>query len=105
MLGARPSRGRPYQFTAVACAAGGLLIGKYWSFVIIVDREYQKAGEQPPGAFSGEMMELLSQNLSNVLGAFDLLWIGLAVASAWQIPASTVTRIAAARQSARTRRR
>lgn len=107
VLGARPSRGRPYQITAVACALGGLVIGKYWGFAIQVAEAYEKENGEPLpyGPFSGDMIELFTGNLSALLGAFDLLWIALAVGSAWQIPASSVSILAAAREGARARRR
>lgn len=107
VLGARPSRGKPYQIASVACALGGLVIGKFWGFAGAASRLYEKeSGEPwPHGLFSAEMLEWFNVNLSNELGPFDLLWLFLAVATAWQLPASSVSRVAVARASARTRRR
>jgi hypothetical protein len=107
VLGARPSRGQPYQVTAVVCALVGLAVGKYFGWALAISQAFEKQEGQPMpfGPASGEMLQLFTSNLSDVLGPFDLLWLALGVATAWRIPASSVTRVAAARAGARARRR
>ena len=60
----------------------GVLLGKYLGFAFAVQEAEQDFGTQT-GLLSGEMFTLFRHNLSEVFGLFDLLWTGLAVASAW----------------------
>jgi hypothetical protein len=81
----RGAKGRSLQLVAVALALVGILIGKYLSFALVVQDEAETFGESI-GLFSGDMFDLFRENLDSVFGLFDLLWVGLAVASAWRIP-------------------
>jgi signal peptidase I len=67
------------QVVAVVSALLGVLLGKYLGFAWTVQEELGVAA----GVLSGEMLSLFRENLSQIFGRFDLLWIGLAVASAW----------------------
>jgi len=70
------------QAIAIVTALLGVLIGKYLGFAFAVQEAEQDFGTQT-GLLSGEMFSLFRENLSEVFGLFDLLWTGLAVASAW----------------------
>ena len=70
------------QAIAIVSALLGVLIGKYLGFAFAVQEAEEALGVQT-GLLSGEMFSLFRENLSEVFGLFDLLWTGLAVASAW----------------------
>ena len=70
------------QAIAIVTALLGVLLGKYLGFAFAVQEAEQDFGSQT-GLLSGEMFSLFRHNLSEVFGLFDLLWTGLAVASAW----------------------
>jgi signal peptidase I len=70
------------QAIAIVSALLGVVIGKYLGFAFAVQEAEQDFGTQT-GLLSGEMFSLFRNNLSEVFGLFDLLWTGLAVASAW----------------------
>jgi signal peptidase I len=70
------------QAVAIVSALLGVLIGKYLGFAFAVQEAEQAFGTQT-GLFSGEMFSLFRENLREVFSLFDLLWTGLAVASAW----------------------
>ncbi len=70
------------QAIAIVSALLGVLIGKYLGFAFAVQEAEEGFGTQT-GVLSGEMFSLFRENLGEVFGLFDLLWTGLAVASAW----------------------
>ena len=82
---ARGARGTHLQAIAVVGALVGILLGKYLSFAFAVQEDAQAVGVEL-GVLSGEMFRFFRENLSDVFGLFDLLWIGLAVFTAWRIP-------------------
>ena len=86
---ARGARGPHLQVIAVAGALVGILLGKYLSFAFAVQEDAQAVGVEL-GVLSGEMFRVYRENLSDVFGLFDLLWIGLAVFTAWWIPGEEV---------------
>jgi len=69
------------QVAAVAAAAIGILVGKYLTFALVV----QEQSGAPIGLFSTEMRSLFRDNLDTVFALYDLLWIALAVGSAWYL--------------------
>jgi hypothetical protein len=87
---ARGRRGRPLQLVAVASAVLGIMIGKYFAFFSLL-KEYvgQELGAEAvaelsmlsPGA-----IQLFGMSLTSLVTGFDLLWIFLAVGTAWGIP-------------------
>ena len=70
------------QAIAIVNALLGVLVGKYLGFAFAVQEAQQGFGAQT-GLLSGEMVTLFRENLGDVFGLYDLLWTGLAVASAW----------------------
>jgi hypothetical protein len=86
---ARGARGQQLQVIAVAGALIGILLGKYLSFAFSVQEDAQAVGVEV-GLLSSEMFRFFRENLSDVFGLFDLLWIGLAVFTAWRIPGEEV---------------
>ena len=81
----RGARGPHVQAIAVAGAVVGILLGKYLSFAFAVQEDAQAIGVDL-GLVSGDMFRFFRESLSDVFGLFDLLWIGLAVFTAWRIP-------------------
>ena len=62
-----------------------MLAGKYLAFAFVVQDESERQLGSGIGLFSSEMRGLFRDNLSDIFGLYDLLWIGLAVASAWLV--------------------
>lgn len=85
VLASRGAKGRRLQVVAVVLALVGILIGKYLSYALVVQEDAESFGESI-GLFSGDMFRFFREDLDAVFGLFDLLWVGLAVASAWRIP-------------------
>ncbi len=77
------ARGPTLQAVAVACALLGILLGKYLSYALVLQEEADAQGVDI-GLFSGEMRTFFREDLELVFGWFDLLWIGLAVFTAWR---------------------
>jgi signal peptidase I len=69
------------QLAAVVAAGIGVLVGKYLTFALVVQEE---AGGTI-GVFSADMRSLFRDNLGTVFGLDDLLWLVLAVGSAWYL--------------------
>jgi hypothetical protein len=85
VLATRGAKGPRLQVIAVVCALLGILLGKYLSYALVVQEEVESFGESI-GLFSGDMFSFFREDLDAVFGLFDLLWIGLAVFTAWRIP-------------------
>jgi hypothetical protein len=79
------AKGRRLQIVAVVLALVGILIGKYLGYALIVQEEAESFGASI-GLFSGDMFRLFREDLDAIFGLFDLLWVGLAVFTAWRTP-------------------
>lgn len=90
VLATRGAKGPRLQAIAVVLALVGILLGKYLSYALTVQDEAEKFGESI-GLFSAEMRSFFREDVAAVFGAFDLLWIGLAVFTAWRIPQPDTT--------------
>ena len=89
VLGARGARGIPYQVAAVVLALLGILIGKYlgfaWTLADAIEEEGITGISFP--VFSRDTWDAFMEARDEVWSAFDLLWVGLAVITAFRIPA------------------
>ncbi len=85
VLGARDRRGLPLQVLAVVLALAGIVLGKYLAFVWIGQDELGKSGFELP-VFSSDTVDLFWDLRSDIWGGWDLLWVGLAVVTAFRIP-------------------
>ena len=85
VLATRGGKAPHLQVIAVASALIGVLLGKYLSYAFVVQEQADAAGVNL-GLFSNEMFRFFREDLDNVFGLFDLLWVGLAVYTAWRIP-------------------
>jgi hypothetical protein len=81
----RGAKGPSLQVIAVVAALIGILLGKYLSYAFVIQEQADAAGVSI-GLVSSEMFRFFREDLDNVFGLFDLLWIGLAVVTAWRIP-------------------
>ena len=90
VLFTRGRKGLPLQVIAVAASILGILLGKYASYVYILkDVAREEAGEEAAAdvsLFSSEVFGFFMEDFDVVFSGFDLLWIGLAVITAWRIP-------------------
>ena len=88
-IGARGVRGLPYQVLAVVLALAGIVLGKYLSFAWTLGDALEDENlpiEVP--IFSRATWEAFMENRSEIWSLFDLLWVALAVVTAFRIPAS-----------------
>ena len=81
----RGGKGQHLQVIAVVSALVGVLLGKYLSYAFVVQERAEEAGVSV-GLFSSRMFRFFREDLENVFGLFDLLWVGLAVFTAWRVP-------------------
>ncbi len=63
----------------------GILLGKYLGFAFSIQEQADEIGLEL-GLFSTEMRTFFREDLGSVFGLFDLLWVGLAVYTAWRAP-------------------
>jgi len=82
-LAAGRARGPALQAIAVASALVGILLGKYLSYAFVVQEQAQEAGVEI-GLFSTEIRDFFFEDLGSVFGLFDILFVGLAVYTAWR---------------------
>jgi mannose/fructose/N-acetylgalactosamine-specific phosphotransferase system component IID len=85
VFAARGGKGQRLQVIAVVSALVGVLLGKYLSYAFVVQEQADAAGVSV-GLFSGDMFRFFREDLDSIFGLFDLLWIGLAVFTAWRVP-------------------
>jgi signal peptidase I len=71
-----------HQAVAIGMALVGVLVGKYLAFAFVVQEESEFIGQEI-GLVSGEMRGLFRDSLGDVFSLFDLLWVALAVGTAW----------------------
>ena len=90
---ARGRRGVVLQGIAVGASVFGILVGKYFIFRSALIQYFEQEAEAGVtieiAFYSRELVELFFQSLPDILGGYDILWVILAVASAWKIPAPT----------------
>ena len=83
----RGRKGPALQAVAVVCALAGILLGKYLGYAFAVQEQVEELSAAlgiEVGIFSAEMRSGFREDLDSVFGLFDLLWIGLALYTAWR---------------------
>lgn len=89
---ARGPKGLPFQVVAVISSVLGIALGKYLTFYHFlkeyVIEEYGAEVVAGMSMVSDEMIALFIESLPEIVSGFDLLWVVLAVITAWRIPAS-----------------
>jgi len=73
--------GPAVQLGAAVAAGFGVLLGKYLGYALLLQEQFPGA----VGLFSGDMVRFFREDLGNVFGLFDLLWLALAVGTAWYL--------------------
>jgi hypothetical protein len=93
----RGAKGVPLQVIAIVSSLAGIVLGKYLGYAFDIQEQADAAGVSI-GLFSSEMFDFFREDLEHVFGLFDLLWVGLAVFTAWRLtqpdapePAATQT--------------
>jgi len=84
LVAAGRRKGLPLQLVAVLGALVGVLVGKYLAFAWVLQDVASEQGVDL-GLFSADMRQLFREDLGAVFGWFDLLWVGLAVFTAWRL--------------------
>ncbi len=83
-------KGTSLQIVAVASSALGILIGKYFAFYYFLAQmliEQEGSGSVNWAAsMSPEVVRIFVENIGEMVGGYDLLWLALAVITAWRIP-------------------
>lgn len=85
VYGGRNLRGIPFQLIAVVFALLGIALGKYLGFVWVGQDELGEVGIDLP-LFSKDTFDLYWDARKDVWGWWDLLWVGLAVVTAFRTP-------------------
>jgi hypothetical protein len=83
---ARGARGLLLQVVAVLCAFVGILVGKYLSFAWVLQEvaERETQGLMEISVLSTDTVDLFFEELGTVFDWIDILWVGLAVYTAWR---------------------
>lgn len=79
----RDRHGTSLQVIAAIGAVIGILFGKYFAFVQVLNDEF---GEGAVALFSRRTFEAFTRLFGELVSGFDLLWIVFAVYTAWRIP-------------------
>ncbi len=86
----RGVKGVPLQVIAVCASLLGILIGKYFTFFHFLKQAIDS--ESPVNAaaninlFSMGLIQMFVKNISAMISGYDILWVLLAVVTAWSIP-------------------
>lgn len=90
-------RGMPLQIVAVISGLLGILIGKYMIVhnivTTVVAEDQGAAAAEAISLFSLDMVSFFAANIGSVASGFDLLWVALAVFTAWSIPKASGLKI------------
>lgn len=83
-------KGLPLQIIAVASSILGIVIGKYVTFYHFLKEAITKQHGAEVASnlsyLSGDVVQFFMERITVVLGGFDVLWVILAIVSAWSIP-------------------
>ena len=83
-------RGIHLQIIAVLSSILGILVGKYIIFYHLlkeaVAKEYGAGVASTVTLFSERVIRIFIEGIGSMVGGFDILWVILAVITAWRIP-------------------
>lgn len=86
----RGKRGTSLQITAALSSVAGIVLGKYFTFYHYFKEAIREDFGQEIAAqvslFSGVVVEIVLENVSDLFTEYDVLWVLLAVSTAWRIP-------------------
>lgn len=83
---ARGQRGTPLQVIAVITSLIGILIGKYGTFYYIYQRVLSQEYGEEASLLSPAAISAFVEHIGDMFGGYSILWVVLAVATAWGIP-------------------
>ncbi|OGP52837.1 MAG: hypothetical protein A2Y65_07955 [Deltaproteobacteria bacterium RBG_13_52_11] len=90
LLFSKGKRGLPLQVIAVFSSILGIFVGKYFFFFHYLKetlaKEYGVAVASNLSIFSQEVIQFFLDHIELTLSGFDILWVILAVITAWRIP-------------------
>lgn len=82
-------KGIPMQAVAIVTSIIGILIGKYGMFYYYLKQnvleEYGTEAAATVTLYSTKVMVIFAESLGSMLGGYDLLWVALAVGTAWKV--------------------
>lgn len=70
-----------HQVISVVASLIGILIGKYFTFAYFVSKTFVF-----DGMFDGDIFPLFTENITDMFGLMDIVFILFAVLTAWQAP-------------------
>ncbi len=85
-FGAKGQHGKQLQRAALACTVVGLIATKYFIFAHFLSQAAAQEGVSL-GYFSPVTLKAFPSAIPSMLSPFDLLWLFLALSSAWRVPA------------------
>lgn len=94
-LGAGKARGKALQVSAASLAVFGLLVAKYFIFAHFFAEGVLEEEGIALGPFDPVILEVFPVALPSMLSAFDLLWVFLALTTAWKLPAPSKVKLQA----------
>lgn len=82
-------KGVPLQAIAIVSSLVGIVLGKYITYAYFLKEAVRETfGDETADSisyFGGDMLSSFRADFGNVFGAYDLLWAGLAVFTAWRL--------------------
>ncbi len=81
-------RGRFYQGIAALSAVSGIVVAKYIAYVNSIKEFIRSLGGEASEVpwFSRDVVEFFLEDITVVFSGWDIIWIALAVYTAWRIP-------------------
>jgi hypothetical protein len=96
VLFSKGGKGVPLQVVAVLSSVLGIVIGKYGTFFHFLKKAVAKQHGEAVAAnvslFSEKVLQVFVYNIGSRLSGFDILWVLLAVITAWSIPKATAAK-------------
>ncbi|MGF7048178.1 hypothetical protein J2T13_002685 [Paenibacillus sp. DS2015] len=80
-----------HQIIAVIASLIGILLGKYFMFSYFMNDSFE-------GMFSSYTVQFFQENFTELFAAMDILFVVLAVVTAWQLPSKMSIRKASSEQ-------
>lgn len=79
-------KGNPLQIIAVLSSILGILIGKYFYFYhVLKEVVMEEYGVKILSIFSNEVIEFFMENIFSMVDFFDIIWVVLAIVTAWKM--------------------
>lgn len=90
VLFSKGKRGVSFQVIAVLSSVLGVLVAKYFTFFHYlkesVAKEYGAEAASNISILSEKVIQFFIENIGSMVSGFDILWVILAVITAWRIP-------------------